>query len=84
MLGNFFQGMKNKAMGALMKRQLKNLPPAQRAMFEKAIEENPEIFKKIAEEVKEKTKAGANEMYASMQVMQKYQSELQKLFGQQQ
>ena len=73
--------MKNKAMGALMERQLKNVPPEQREMIMKAMEKNPEIFQKIADEVKEAKKKGGNEMYATMQVMQKYQSELQKVFN---
>lgn len=78
----FFGKLKNKAMTALLKRQLKNLPAEQQEAMIKVIEENPEIFEKIATEVKEKKKAGQNEMYATMQVMQKYQSQLQQIFAQ--
>ncbi len=81
MLGNFFKGVKNKAVGLLLKQQMKNLPPEQQEMILGMIEKNPEIFEKIAKEIKEKTDAGQNQMYASMQVMQKYQSELQKVFA---
>ncbi len=82
MLGNFFKSVKNKAVGALLKQQIKNLPKDQQEMILAMIEKNPEIFEKIAKEIKEKTDAGQNQMYASMQVMQKYQSELQKVFSQ--
>jgi hypothetical protein len=81
MFKKFFSNMKNKAMGALLEKQLKNVPAAQREMIMKAVEKNPEIFKKIADEVQALKKSGANEMYATMQVMQKYQSELQQVLS---
>lgn len=62
----------------LIRAKMKNLPKAQQDMFIKLINENPELFKKIGEEVKVLTKAGTSEMTATMQVMRKYQAEIQK------
>lgn len=78
---SFFGKIKAKATQALLKRQMKDLPPEQQELMMKAIEANPDFFEKIAQEIKEKTDAGGNQMYAAMQVMQKYQSEMQKIFG---
>ena len=58
----------------------KNLPKDQQAMMLKAVEENPELFEKIAKEIDVLKKQGKPEMYASLDVMKKYQKELQALF----
>ena len=58
---------------------MKNLPKNQQDMFIKLIEENPELFKKIGDEVKALTKGGMSEMSATMQVMRKYQADIQRL-----
>lgn len=65
----------------ILKKMLRTqgVPPEQIDMFVKMIEKNPELFKTIAKEVEEKTKAGMDQMTAGMQVMQKYQEELKKL-----
>ncbi len=44
-----------------------------------AMEKNPELFEKISKEIEQLKKEGKGEMAASMQVMRKYQGELQKL-----
>jgi hypothetical protein len=62
----------------LIRAKMKNLPKAQQDMFIKLINENPELFKKIGDEVKVLTKSGTSEMTATMQVMRKYQAEIQK------
>jgi len=66
----------------LLERQMKDLPPEQRDMVIKAVQENPELFEKIAKEIQEKTKQGKNQTAASMEVMRKYQSELQQAMSQ--
>lgn len=81
---SFFGNLKTKATTMLLKNQLKNLPPEQQEMMIKAIEAHPDFFEKIAKEIKEKIDNGGNQMYATMQVMQKYQSEMQKIFTQNQ
>jgi hypothetical protein len=58
----------------------KDLPKDQREMLSSAVEKNPKLFEKIAKEIKELQKTGKPEMYASLDVMKKYQKELQELF----
>jgi hypothetical protein len=43
------------------------------------MEKNPDLFKKIAEEIQVKIKEGKDQQSASMEVMQKYETELKKL-----
>lgn len=65
----------------LLKKMLRTqgVPEAQIEMFVTMIEKNPELFKNIAEEIQEKVKGGMDQNTASIQVMQKYESELKKL-----
>ena len=63
----------------MMERQMDHLPKEQREMFIRMFEENPELFEKIAKEVKEKKKNGQDEMLAAAAVMRKYQSEMQQI-----
>lgn len=59
----------------------KDLPADQREMLMQAVEKNPELFNKIAKEVEALKKQGKPEMYAALDVMKKYQKELQGLFN---
>ncbi len=65
----------------LLKKMLRTqgVPEAQIDMFIKMMEKNPELFKKIASEVQEKIKGGADQQEASMEIMKKYEEELKKL-----
>lgn len=48
----------------------------------KLLEENPELgtlFKKIGEEVEVRTKKGEHQMFATMEVMKKYQTQLREI-----
>lgn len=47
------------------------VPPAQIDLLVAMMQKNPELFKKIAEEIQEKVKGGMNQMDAGMQVMKK-------------
>lgn len=58
----------------------KDLPKDQQAMLAAAVEKNPELFEKIAKEIEALKKSGKPEMYAALDVMKKYQKELQGLF----
>lgn len=69
-------------MKQMLKRQLKGMPQAEQDRIIKAVSENPELFQKIAKETQEKIKGGMSQMHATMAVMQKYKSELQKVMGQ--
>jgi len=72
-------GIKSFLTEKLIRSKMKNLPKAQQDMFIKLIQENPELFKKIGDEVKALTKSGVSEMTATMQIMRKYQPEIQKI-----
>ena len=63
----------------MLKSQLKKagVPEEQQRMIITAIEKNPDLFKKIAEEAQEKIKGGMAEQQAFMEVMQSHQAELQ-------
>lgn len=66
-----------------IKHGTKNLPKEQQEMLTKAVEKDPKLFEKIATEIEALKKQGKPEMYAALDVMKKYQKELQTLFGQQ-
>ena len=72
-------GIKSFMTQKLMERQLKNLPEGQRVAFMKMFKENPELFEKIGEEIKQKKKEGQDEMLASVFVMKKYESQIRAL-----
>jgi len=55
----------------------RNLPEDQKKMIQALVEQNPELFEKIAKETEVLVKQGKPEMYASFEVMKKYQKELQ-------
>ncbi len=65
-----------------VKQGTKNLPKEQAEMLEKAVEKDPKLFEKIATEIDALKKSGKPEMYAAIDVMKKYQKELQELFMQ--
>lgn len=66
-------------MKQMMKKQLKNLPEKEQERIMTAVENNPDFFMKIAEEIKEKVNGGMGQTEASLSVMRKYQGELQKI-----
>lgn len=74
-----FKKIKDKAVEKMLEKQLGQLPPAQRDMIMTAVNENPDFFKKIADEIKAEEKGGSSQMVASMKVMRKYQGDLQKI-----
>lgn len=62
----------------MLKSQLKDVPQEQQEMLLRGFEKNPELFEKIAKETQAKMKEGKDQMSAAMEVMQKYQKELQE------
>jgi HPt (histidine-containing phosphotransfer) domain-containing protein len=66
----------------LLKRQMANVPEAQREILMGAMEKNPEFFEKIAKEIEQKKKEGKSEMVAALEVMRTHQGELRKMLGQ--
>ena len=65
----------------LMRKMLKSqgVPEAQIDQALLMINKNPELFKKIADEIQIKSSAGGDKMAATMAVMKKYESELKGL-----
>lgn len=76
-----FGKAKNFLMKKMLDRQLKDASPEQREMITTMLENNPELFEKIAKEIQEEMKRGSNQMTAAMKVMPKYQEELRKAMG---
>ncbi len=75
MFGNFFMKM-------MLQRQLKNLPKDAQEKMMRALDEHPEFFKKIIDEITKKTKSGVSQMAAVQQVMMAHKAELQKILSQ--
>lgn len=59
--------------------KLKDMPEAQREQMTALVSKDPQLFKKIGEEIERRKKGGEGEMKASMEVMKKYRAELQLL-----
>ena len=59
--------------------KLKDVPEAQREQMTALISKNPELMKKIGEEIERRKKGGESEMKAAMEVMKKYRTELATL-----
>ncbi|HEY0010369.1 MAG TPA: hypothetical protein VGB97_00445 [Candidatus Paceibacterota bacterium] len=72
-------GIQNFLMGAALKWKMKDVPPEQRDMFMALVQKDPELFKRIGEEVDRRVKGGEPQMKAALTVMKKYQPELAKL-----
>ena len=75
----FLSGLKNKAIGAMVRSKMKGLPKDQQDMIIALVSENPAFFKKIQDTIEQKKKQGQNEQMAMMQVMRENQAEIQKL-----
>ena len=64
------------------RKQLKNVPEAERERILDLVEKDPALFKKIGEEIDRRVKKGGeSKMKASVEVMRKYRSEIQALQG---
>ncbi len=57
----------------------RNLPDDQKEMINALVGQDPQLFEKIAKETQELIKSGKPEMYASFEIMKKYQKELQEV-----
>ena len=59
--------------------KLKDVPPAKREQMTEMVSKDPQLFKKIGEEIERRKKGGESEMKAAMEVMKKYRAELAAL-----
>ncbi len=60
---------------------MQGVPQEEQDKMMKLVQENPELFQKIALEVQEKMKQGKDQMGATMEVVQKYQDQLKNVIG---
>jgi len=74
-------GIKDFFVKKMLRSQLKKsgVPEAQQEKLIEGMLKNPELFEKIAKEIKNLEKQGKNQMAASMEVMKKYQNELREV-----
>lgn len=59
--------------------KLKDVPEAQREQMTELVSKDPQLFKKIGDEIERRKKGGESEMKANMEVMKKYRAELSAL-----
>ena len=66
----------------IMKSKLKDVPEEQREQIMTLVTKNPDLFKKIGEEIDRRVKKGGEpQMKATMEVMKKYKQELSKIMN---
>ncbi len=71
-------GVKDFFVKKLIQSKLKGVPEDQQNMIIALVTENPELFEKIGKEIQQKIKEGKGETAASMEIMRRYQGEIQK------
>ena len=59
--------------------KLKDVPEAQREAMMTLVTKDPQLMKKIGEEIERRKKGGESEVKAAMEVMKKYRTELSLL-----
>lgn len=69
----------NFAVKALLKKQLKGVPPEQQDFLLTLIEKHPDFFMKIVGEVQEKTTQGVAQEQAMLTVMKAHEAEFKAL-----
>ena len=72
---------KNFLMKQMIKRQMKDVPQAEQDRVLAIVENNPDLFMKIAHDVQEKVKGGMSQQQAMMMVMKANETELRKIAG---
>lgn len=72
-------GIQNFLLGQAMKWKMRDVPPEQREQIMALVQKDPELFKKIGEEVDRRVKSGEPQMKATLEVMKKYRTELSAL-----
>lgn len=58
------------------------MPESQREQMSGLVAKDPQLFKKIGEEIEKRKRGGERETKASLEVMKKYRAELQALMQQ--
>jgi hypothetical protein len=73
--------MVNFLMKAMIKRQLKGVPDAEIDKILTIVEKNPDFFKKMGDDIKQKTKSGMGQQEAMQAFMSAHKDELQTILG---
>lgn len=74
-----FKKVKSMAMKAMLQKQLKGMPKEMQEKVLDAVEQNPDFFKKMADEIKQRVDNGEDKMMASQAVAMKYQQDLMQI-----
>ena len=74
-----FGGVKSFFIKKLIDSKLGHLPADVREKLVTVVSENPELFKKIGDEIELRVKSGMSQQHAMMKVMEIHKGELQKL-----
>lgn len=69
-------GIQNFLLNQAMKWKMKDVPAEQREQIMALVQKDPQLFKKIGDEVEKRTKGGEDQMKATIEVMKKYRAEL--------
>jgi hypothetical protein len=62
--------------------KMKDVPAAQKEMMLALLEKDPQLMKRIGEEIERRKKGGESEMKAAMEVLKKHKDELASLMRQ--
>lgn len=74
-------GIQNFLLKQVAKQKMKDVPEAQREQVLALLDKDPQLMKKIGEEIERRTKKGGEpQMKATMEVMKKYRNELAAVF----
>jgi hypothetical protein len=71
-------GVKDFFVKKLIQSKLKGIPEEQQEQIIALVMENPQLFEKIGKEIQQKVKEGKGETAAAMEILRKYQGEIQK------
>lgn len=77
MIYSLHMGLQNFILKQVAKHKMKDVPEAERERIIGLMEKDPQLFKKIGEEIDRRVKKGGEpQMKATMDVMRKYRAEL--------
>lgn len=71
-------GIQNFFLKKMVESKMKDIPKEEQEKILDLIQKNPELFKKIAEEIQVAVGGGKDQMDATIEVMTKYRNEVQE------
>ncbi len=77
MVESTYMGIQNFLLKQVAKQKMKDVPEGQREQILAFLEKDPQLMKKIGEEIERRVKKGGEpQMKATMEVMKKYRTEI--------